>query len=208
MTAAKDNSELKLWCTVKWTCLQTIRSVSVCPFGDSVVSTPLTFADHLLLFSFLHPPGSISQPKMLLGLDLSASYLFVADTSRAVCVGGFVVAFLFYMYCISSLVLHLLLKVFYIIPVNQEAAIGDASFSSVTEYLLTQPIFKFVISGRPRPYRPQEENEEDDDEEDDRKEIKPADEKEMDARKVIAMIKLHCMHPKSAISMDGMLGSV
>ena len=121
---------------------------------------------------------------------------------------GFVVAFLFYMYCISSLVLHFLLKVFYIIPVNQKAAIGDASFSSVTEYLLTQPIFKFVISGCPRPYRPQEENEEDDDEEDDRKEIKPADEKEMDPRRVTAMIKLHCMHAKSAISTDGMLGSV
>ena len=84
---------------------------------------------------------------------------------------------------------------FYIIPINQEAAIGDASFSSVTEYLLTQPILKFVISGRPLPSRPQDESEDDDDE-DDRKEIKGAEEKELNPRRDVALIKLHCMQTK------------
>ena len=112
---------------------------------------------------------------------------------------GFVVVFLFSVYVF--LVLYFVLKVFYIIPVNQETAIGDASFSSVTEYLLTHPILKFVISGRPLPLRSQDESEEEDDEDDDRKEIKAAEEKEVNPHRDVAVIKLHCMQTRSAISM-------
>ena len=35
----------------------------------------------------------------------------------------------------------------YVLPLYQEPKIGDASFSSITEYLLNQQILSFVISG-------------------------------------------------------------
>lgn len=64
ITAAKNNTEIKIWCAVNWKCLQTIRLL---PPEDSV--------------------GEV-QPHVVLGLDLSASYLVVTDSSRKVWVGG------------------------------------------------------------------------------------------------------------------------
>lgn len=33
------------------------------------------------------------------------------------------------------------------LPIRQDPSIGEASFSSITEYILTQPILSFVLSG-------------------------------------------------------------
>ena len=39
ITAAKNNTELKIWCAVNWKCLQTIRFVQydVCVFDDLII---------------------------------------------------------------------------------------------------------------------------------------------------------------------------
>jgi enhancer of mRNA-decapping protein 4 len=60
ITAANDNCEVKIWCTVKWKCLQTIR--------------------------FLPPVtgGGEQSPSMLLVVDESASYLIATDIMRNV----------------------------------------------------------------------------------------------------------------------------
>ncbi|XP_043841279.1 enhancer of mRNA-decapping protein 4 isoform X1 [Dromiciops gliroides] len=60
ITGADQNRELKMWCTVSWTCLQTIR---FCPDIFSSVSVP---------------------PSLKACLDLSAEYLILSDVQRKV----------------------------------------------------------------------------------------------------------------------------
>uniref|UniRef100_A0A3Q0S4P3 Enhancer of mRNA-decapping protein 4 n=1 Tax=Amphilophus citrinellus TaxID=61819 RepID=A0A3Q0S4P3_AMPCI len=59
ITGADQNQELKMWCTVSWTCLQTIR-FSPDPFNSS------------------------SLPSLKASLDLSAEYLILTDVQRKV----------------------------------------------------------------------------------------------------------------------------
>ncbi|XP_071380280.1 enhancer of mRNA-decapping protein 4 [Centroberyx affinis] len=59
ITGADQNQELKMWCTVSWTCLQTIR-FSPDPFNSSVL------------------------PSLKASLDLSAEYLILTDVQRKV----------------------------------------------------------------------------------------------------------------------------
>uniref|UniRef100_A0AAY4EVP0 Enhancer of mRNA-decapping protein 4 n=1 Tax=Denticeps clupeoides TaxID=299321 RepID=A0AAY4EVP0_9TELE len=59
ITGAGQNQELKMWCTVSWTCLQTIR------FSPD-------------------PCNSIVLPSLKASLDLSAEYLILSDVQRKV----------------------------------------------------------------------------------------------------------------------------
>ncbi|XP_015254179.1 PREDICTED: enhancer of mRNA-decapping protein 4 isoform X2 [Cyprinodon variegatus] len=59
ITGADQNQELKMWCTVSWTCLQTIR-FSPDPFNSTVL------------------------PSLKASLDLSAEYLILTDVQRKV----------------------------------------------------------------------------------------------------------------------------
>ncbi|XP_048886559.1 enhancer of mRNA-decapping protein 4-like isoform X1 [Brienomyrus brachyistius] len=59
ITGADQNRELKMWCTVSWTCLQTIR-FSPDPFNSTVL------------------------PSLKVALDLSAGYLVLSDVQRKV----------------------------------------------------------------------------------------------------------------------------
>uniref|UniRef100_A0A7N9AXP5 Enhancer of mRNA-decapping protein 4 n=1 Tax=Mastacembelus armatus TaxID=205130 RepID=A0A7N9AXP5_9TELE len=93
ITGADQNQELKLWCTVSWTCLQTIR-FSPDPFNSSVL------------------------PSLKANLDLSAEYLILTDVQR---------------------------KVLYVMELRQDLEKGKASFTAVSEFLLTHPVLSFGV---------------------------------------------------------------
>ncbi|KAM4614556.1 enhancer of mRNA-decapping protein 4 isoform 2-T2 [Discoglossus pictus] len=93
ITGADQNRELKMWCTVSWTCLQTIR-FSPDPFSSSVL------------------------PGLKASLDLSAEFLILTDVQR---------------------------KVLYVMELLQNQDDGKASFTSISEFLLTHPVLSFGI---------------------------------------------------------------
>ncbi|KAM6946368.1 enhancer of mRNA-decapping protein 4 [Aplochiton taeniatus] len=93
ITGADQNQELKMWCTVSWTCLQTIR-FSPDPFNSSVL------------------------PSLKASLDLSAAYLILTDVQR---------------------------KVLYVMELVQDQENGRASFTAVSEFLLTHPVLSFGV---------------------------------------------------------------
>ncbi|XP_064807998.1 enhancer of mRNA-decapping protein 4-like isoform X1 [Oncorhynchus masou masou] len=93
ITGADQNQELKLWCTVSWTCLQTIR-FSPDPFNSSVL------------------------PSLKASLDLSAECLILSDVQR---------------------------KVLYVMELLQDQEKGHASFTAVSEFLLTHPVLSFGV---------------------------------------------------------------
>lgn len=89
---------------------------------------------------------------------------------------------------------------------------GDASVTSVTEYLLTQPILSFTVSSS-APLSPasdqggfsEEESEEEEEEEDGSKKKNRGD---FDSRRNVVMLKLHCVHTRCApsrIALDALL---
>uniref|UniRef100_A0A8C7XZ24 Enhancer of mRNA-decapping protein 4 n=1 Tax=Oryzias sinensis TaxID=183150 RepID=A0A8C7XZ24_9TELE len=82
ITGADQNQELKIWCTVSWTCLQTVRIFM------------------LLLIFFPAPPRS------------------------------------------ADLILH---QVLYVMELRQDLEKGKASFSAVSEFLLTHPVLSFGV---------------------------------------------------------------
>ncbi|XP_034033154.1 enhancer of mRNA-decapping protein 4 isoform X2 [Thalassophryne amazonica] len=93
ITGVDQNQELKMWCTVSWTCLQTIR-FSPDPFNSSVL------------------------PGLKASLDLSAEYLILTDVQR---------------------------KVLYVMELQQDLDKGKASFTAVSEFLLTHPVLSFGV---------------------------------------------------------------
>ncbi|XP_033897069.3 enhancer of mRNA-decapping protein 4-like isoform X3 [Acipenser ruthenus] len=93
ITGADQNQELKMWCTVSWTCLQTIQ-FSPDPFNSSVL------------------------PSLKASLDLSAEYLILTDVQR---------------------------KVLYVMELLQDQEKGRASFTAISEFLLTHPVLSFGI---------------------------------------------------------------
>uniref|UniRef100_A0A8C2A9N6 Enhancer of mRNA-decapping protein 4 n=1 Tax=Cyprinus carpio TaxID=7962 RepID=A0A8C2A9N6_CYPCA len=93
ITGADQNQELKMWCTVSWTCLQTIR-FSPDPFNSSVL------------------------PSLKASLDLSAEFLILSDVQR---------------------------KVLYVMELLQDQEKGCASFTAISEFLLTHPVLSFGI---------------------------------------------------------------
>uniref|UniRef100_A0A3Q4BVN6 Enhancer of mRNA-decapping protein 4 n=1 Tax=Mola mola TaxID=94237 RepID=A0A3Q4BVN6_MOLML len=93
ITGADQNQELKMWCTVSWTCLQTIR-FSADLFNSSVL------------------------PSLKASLDLSAEYLILTDVQR---------------------------KVLYVMELRQDLDKGKATFTAVSEFLLTHPVLSFGV---------------------------------------------------------------
>ncbi|XP_072014258.1 enhancer of mRNA-decapping protein 4-like [Amphiura filiformis] len=91
ITGADYNSELKVWCTVTWTCLQKLQ---------------------------LHQPGLTPQPAFKVKLDLSASFLIMTDIKR---------------------------KVLYVIQLFQDPHEGRAHVTSISEFLLMQPMLSFAV---------------------------------------------------------------
>uniref|UniRef100_A0A3B4AZ59 Enhancer of mRNA-decapping protein 4 n=1 Tax=Periophthalmus magnuspinnatus TaxID=409849 RepID=A0A3B4AZ59_9GOBI len=92
ITGADQNQELKMWCTVSWTCLQTIFSPD--PYNSTVL------------------------PSLKASLDLSAEYLILTDVQR---------------------------KVLYVMELQQDLEKGKASFTAVSEFLLTHPVLSFGV---------------------------------------------------------------
>ncbi|KAI4825958.1 hypothetical protein KUCAC02_021617, partial [Chaenocephalus aceratus] len=80
ITGADQNQELKLWCTVSWTCLQTIS--------------------------------------LKASLDLSSEFLILTDVQR---------------------------KVLYVMELRQDLDKGMATFTAVSEFLLTHPVLSFGV---------------------------------------------------------------
>uniref|UniRef100_A0AAQ4PUA0 Enhancer of mRNA-decapping protein 4 n=1 Tax=Gasterosteus aculeatus aculeatus TaxID=481459 RepID=A0AAQ4PUA0_GASAC len=93
ITGADQNQELKMWCTVSWTCLQTIR-----------------FSPDLFNSSVL--------PSLKASLDLASEYLILTDVQR---------------------------KVLYVMELRQDLEKGKASFTAVSEFLLTHPVLSFGV---------------------------------------------------------------
>ena len=79
------------------------------------------------------------------------------------------------------------LQVLYILPIYQESTIGDASFSSITEYLLTQPILSFVMSG----HTLIRDNENSEDEEE-----SEINWEEFDPRRSFVLLRIHCIQSR------------
>ncbi|KAF3854408.1 hypothetical protein F7725_022463 [Dissostichus mawsoni] len=92
-TPTDQNQELKLWCTVSWTCLQTIR-FSPDMFNSSVL------------------------PSLKASLDLSSEFLILTDVQR---------------------------KVLYVMELRQDLDKGMATFTAVSEFLLTHPVLSFGV---------------------------------------------------------------
>ncbi|KAM8861537.1 enhancer of mRNA-decapping protein 4 [Synchiropus picturatus] len=92
ITGADQNQELKLWCTVSWTCLQTIR--------------------------FSPDPFNSVMPGLKASLDLSSEYLILTDVQR---------------------------KVLYVMELRQDLENGKASFTAISEFLLTHPVLSFGV---------------------------------------------------------------
>ena len=81
----------------------------------------------------------------------------------------------------------------YILPLYQESNIGDASFTSITEYLLTQPILSYVISGH-NPVRqvPLDSSEDDDDDGEGEGSMVEV----FNPQRSTVMLQLHCIQTK------------
>ena len=76
----------------------------------------------------------------------------------------------------------------------QDAELGQASFTSITDHLLTQSILSFVITGAVQPQPdddPSNSDLSDDEDEDDMNTLA-----KFDSRKNIAIIRLHCIQTK------------
>ena len=95
----------------------------------------------------------------------------------------------------SSYTYHFLsLQALYILQLFHDGSLGDASVTSITEYLLTQPIYSFMVSGHtPLSSREgSESGEEGEGEEED----KSVSVKEFDSRRSVVLIKLHCIQAR------------
>ena len=76
-------------------------------------------------------------------------------------------------------------------------ALGDASVTSVTEYLLTQPMLSFVVCGcAPLTERMDVLSEGDSADEEEEESANTKTTGLFDTRRNVAMIKLHCVHTR------------
>lgn len=79
------------------------------------------------------------------------------------------------------------------LPLQQEPSIGDASFTSITEYVLTQSILSFVISGcNPVRFTPIDSS----DDEEDEDEGAGLGQIAFNPKRSAVMIHLHCIQTK------------
>ncbi|XP_072168723.1 enhancer of mRNA-decapping protein 4-like [Diadema setosum] len=171
ITGADFNKELKVWCTVQWTCLQSIRFS--CPNADP-------------------------QPCLKVKLDLSASFLMASDIKR---------------------------KVLYVIQLHQQHDEGRAHFSSLTEFLLMQPMLSFAIvdAGRCRAKQALEDAEDGEELQSEFEEVTPGDEDEESVgnrQPVNVLVKMFCVfkralqelqirfQPSPSVNQEVMAGSI
>ena len=73
----------------------------------------------------------------------------------------------------------------------QDPELGQASFTSITDHLLTQSILSFVITGAVQPQLDDDPSNSDLSDEDDINDLV-----KFDSRKNIAIIRLHCIQTK------------
>ena len=92
----------------------------------------------------------------------------------------------------SSLFRSLYVQVIYLLQLYQEGSLGDASVTSVTEYLLTQPILSMVFSGH-TPFPPPNGESGDDGEVGEEVTVQ----RDFDGRRKSVLIKLHCIQSRS-----------
>ena len=81
----------------------------------------------------------------------------------------------------------------YVLQLFHDGSLGDASVTSITEYLLTQPIYSFVVSGH-TPLSSREGSESGD--EGEGEDEKSPTVKEFDSRRNVVLIKLHCIQAR------------
>ncbi|XP_077982261.1 enhancer of mRNA-decapping protein 4-like [Glandiceps talaboti] len=146
LTGADYNREIKVWCTVSWTCLQTLN--------------------------FTTPSPMQPEPCLKACLDLSAGYLVMSDIKR---------------------------KVLYVLEVFQDIEKGHAHISSISEFLLTQPLLSFAILDASRKKFKHVGNEEADMEDDagDLDVSRSSDKDSYGTSSVGVVIKMYCVHTKS-----------
>ena len=70
LTGADYNREIKLWCCLKWECMQTIRFANQSPFVDDALSSANQQAPVFL------------PPQIKTSIDLSSKYLVLSDLTR------------------------------------------------------------------------------------------------------------------------------
>lgn len=102
--------------------------------------------------------------------------------------------------CLSNC--HIFMQALLILQLFTSSPLGDASVTSVTEYLLTQPVLSFTVS-RCVPLPPHAENdeysgEESEEEEEDRELVTNGKDKKrvFDSRRNTVLIELHCVHTR------------
>ena len=83
----------------------------------------------------------------------------------------------------------------YILQLFHDGSLGDASVTSITEYLLTQPIYSFVVSGH-TPISPREGSDSADEGEEEEEEEEKAAVKEFDSRRSVVLIQVHCIQSR------------
>lgn len=86
----------------------------------------------------------------------------------------------------------LYVQVIYLLQLYQEGSLGDASVTSLTEYLLTQPILSLVFSGH-TPFPPPNGESGDDGEVGEEVMVQ----RDFDGRRKSVLIKLHCIQSRS-----------
>ena len=86
----------------------------------------------------------------------------------------------------------LYMQVIYLLQLYQEGSLGDASVTSLTEYLLTQPILSLVFSGH-TPFPPPNGESGDDGEVGEEVTVQ----RDFDGRRKSVLIKLHCIQSRS-----------
>lgn len=92
-------------------------------------------------------------------------------------------------------------QVFLILQLSTDLALGDASITSVTEYLLTQPILSFVVCGCAAiPERVERDDSEGDSAGEEEDEVAATTKTGIfDSSRNVAIIKLHCVHTKQVM---------
>ena len=83
------------------------------------------------------------------------------------------------------------LQALYVFQLAMDSVMGQASLTSITEYLLTQPILSFVVSGH-TPFSLTEESGEEGGESEEEEQT----EKEFDNHRTAVVISLHCIHTR------------
>ena len=88
-------------------------------------------------------------------------------------------------------------QVLYVLQLYQDSELGQASFTSITDHLLTQSILSFVITGSVQPQLDDDPSNSDLSDEDDISALA-----KFDSRKNIAIIRLHCIQTKCVVCLS------